>query len=306
MESFPFKKLVVGCDLEGRSNEALRVALGFAKRNSARIELIHGVNIPPPECVAGDPVNVASMNAEIMNRTWQHLEQKTRAIFDELEFKCSSMEDVLTVGPGPHGRLLLDRARDIDADVIFLGPHNPTGMFDFGGTARAVLAHAPGGVWVQPGPCTPIRRILAPIDLSPQSMASLAVAKVLAKDMGASLTVLHAFEPPDFAYAPDISGYPVGGPAYNESEVQEGARRAFLSAMDAVDWNGIQHESIFQSGKPTPLILNQSKDHDLIVLGSHGRTGLSAVVLGNVAYGVLKSSKTPVLALRDPAREWLV
>ena len=45
--------------------------------------------------------------------------------------------------------------------------------------------------------------------------------------------------------------------------------------------------------------------NEMIVMGTHGRTGLARVVLGNVAYGVLRSADVPVLAMRHPEREWL-
>ena len=306
MERYPFKNLLVGADLDGRSDAAVRAAIEMARAHSSHLEIVHAVDIPRPEWVAGDPVDVATMNAEIMSGTYARLETSLKKIFAEAEYESPPLEEILTVSPGSPAEVLLGRARKLDADVIFVGPHRKRGLFDFGGTARAVLAHAPDGVWVQPGEFRPIERILAPVDLSAHSLASLDVACALASAIGASLTVLHSFEPPDFAYAPDVGGYPVGGPTYVLEEVRDGARKAFESDMESRNWDGIDHRHLFEEGKAIPTILEHSKENDLIVLGSHGRTGLSAVVLGNVAYGVLKASEVPVLSLRHPGREWLL
>jgi nucleotide-binding universal stress UspA family protein len=51
-------------------------------------------------------------------------------------------------------------------------------------------------------------------------------------------------------------------------------------------------------------ILEKQGGVDLIAMGTHGRTGISAAVLGNVAYGVLKAADVPVLAIRHAQRKW--
>jgi len=74
--------------------------------------------------------------------------------------------------------------------------------------------------------------------------------------------------------------------------------------MIARVWRGVAHTSTFADGAPTEKILELSEAADLVVMGTHGRTGLASVLLGNVAYGVLKRSEKPVLALRHPERSF--
>jgi nucleotide-binding universal stress UspA family protein len=62
---------------------------------------------------------------------------------------------------------------------------------------------------------------------------------------------------------------------------------------------------LFREGDSVDVILEEARPTDLIVVGSHGRTGLSHSVLGSVAYSVLKRADEPVLAVRDPARRFL-
>ena len=58
--------------------------------------------------------------------------------------------------------------------------------------------------------------------------------------------------------------------------------------------------SRFAEGRSVPTILESQDSIDLIVMGSHGRTGLNAAVLGNTAYSVLRKAEVPVLAIRRP------
>ncbi|MFT4538402.1 MAG: nucleotide-binding universal stress UspA family protein [Planctomycetota bacterium] len=299
MDEFTCKQLLVGCSLDGRSDDALRAATEVAALHQSRLEVTHAVDIPRPEWVAGDPVEVASINAEIMEYAWKTLESTIGKVTEEYSYDAPPIEELLTVTAGSPAQVLLNRARSMKADVIFLGSHKDTGLFDFGGTVRAVLAHAPNGIWVQPAPYRGIRRILVPIDLSVLSLTALDAARSLAKSLGASLTVMHAFEPPEFAYAPEGGSYGVGAPTYVIDESREGARASFIEALDQLDWTDRPHERLFVEGRVTGEILRASDSHDLIVMGTHGRTGLSAFVLGNVAYGVLKLSETAVLALRS-------
>jgi universal stress protein A len=98
-------------------------------------------------------------------------------------------------------------------------------------------------------------------------------------------------------------------PDYGREYVVDGVRRsrqeAFEKAMSEFDWQGVERSADFLDGEPVESILELSRDHDLIALGTHGRTGLASVLLGNVAYSVLKRAETPVWAIRHPERRFL-
>ena len=89
-------------------------------------------------------------------------------------------------------------------------------------------------------------------------------------------------------------------------EERKASEERFRRILGDFDWMGVEHEFSFFEGSPADVILEHQDDFDLIAMGSHGRTGLSAVVLGNVAYAVLKQAEKPVLAIRHPKRAWLL
>jgi nucleotide-binding universal stress UspA family protein len=159
-------------------------------------------------------------------------------------------------------------------------------------------------VWVQPGRPRVVRRILAPVDLSKDSLAALATARDLALAFGAKLTVLQAFEMPVLGAS---FGAETGvGPTYVLDHLVRAERSQFEGEMAAFDWRGVDHETRFEQGSPAQAVLACEGEHDLVVMGTHGRTGLSSALLGSVAHDVLRSSRIPVLALRYPGKTFLI
>ncbi len=303
-ESSHLKQILVGVDEDGRSDAAVRVGLDLARRLGANVELLHSVPVPPPLWPDINPVQLASINAEALTEAWRALSERFHDDFQQSGFGGHPVEDLLRVMPGHPAQVMIDRANETGADLIVLGPHKKRRLLDFGSTARAVLAKAPGSVWVQPGEYREIRQILVPVDLSDHSLLALERVKALAAVLKAEVKTLHCFAAPEIAYSYGLS-YPIAGPTYVVDEAREATREGFEKVMADFDWGDVSHSAVFTEGDAVTQILELGQQADLIALGTHGRTGLSAAVLGNVAYGVLKESETPVLALRHPEREWL-
>lgn len=300
-QTFP-RTILVGVDSEGRSENAVEAAIALAERFHARIDLVHAVPEAALRFTDGGVLPVGTLNEEAVEAIRARVHLRLRDLLPKVH--QPGLEPRVEVIAGPPAKALLDRAREIGADLIVLGAHRRRGVFDFGSTARAVLAKLPAAVWVQVEKPRPIRNVLVPIDLSDESLQALARARDLAREFGARLTVLHCFVRPELAggYPSDV---PMPGPQYVIEDVRRASRVEFDAALARFDWRGIAHDARFEECDPTDRILEMQKDFDLIVLGTHGRTGLSAVILGNVAYSVLRESHTPVLAIRSAEREFL-
>ncbi len=197
---------------------------------------------------------------------------------------------------GSPGHVLAAHARAVQADWILLGPHTRGRGFDLGSTARTVLAKFDGALWVQPARCTPIRRILVGTDLSDPSLEAVHRAHALAAALGASLTVLHAYQVSELAFT--TSG-PAAGPALLSVEaVRQSARLAFRRALAAFPWGAVPHELRLSEGPAAEMLLARQEEHDLIVVGSHGASALQALLLGSVAKRVLLRADRPVVVFR--------
>lgn len=132
-------------------------------------------------------------------------------------------------------------------------------------------------------------RILCPIDFSDASSAALRYAEDLASKSGSELIIAHAFS----------------RPATWDSQGQtEPSDRSLRDRFHAVSCN-VPFRHVMHAGPPGPVIcwLAQENDCDLIIMGTHGRTGLKHLLLGSTAEYVLQHARCPVLSVRQRASD---
>jgi nucleotide-binding universal stress UspA family protein len=140
-----------------------------------------------------------------------------------------------------------------------------------------------------------IRKILHPTDLSENSRAAFDVACALARDYRAELLVLHVNKP-EGIYAPD--GVAMALPAQEPL-----ALRGKLAQVRPAD-SSVKVEHRLVDGEPSEEILKVAgaEGVDVIVMGTHGSTGLARLLMGSVAENVLRKAPCPVLTVRQPAK----
>ena len=306
MTNLPSMRIVVGADSAGYSDPALRAALALARKLSAQLTVVHAVELPPPDWLDFAPLDPRKAELEVLDIRRSNMIEHLQALLDTEGCADFVASEVLKVRRGAPAHVLIEAAEEFAASLIVLGPHRKRGFFDFGGTARGVLAHAPCDLWMQPGEFHTPTRILCPVDLSEPSLAALRQAIGLAARFSARLTVLHCHQAPALLYAPTNLGYPVLGPSFDEDALRRAVEERFREVLATLEWHGVEHEDRFVEGEPAAEIRELEAEHDLVVLGSHGRTGLARAVLGSVAYAVMKHASIPVLATRGPARSWIL
>jgi len=145
-----------------------------------------------------------------------------------------------------------------------------------------------------------IIKILLPTDFSESSKAALGYASTLAAETGAKLIIAHVFnDTPVY-----LAGYAGMATVPDYSEEVERANRKLLEQVQPTKSN-IQVEHRFLDGSPEKEIvgLADREQVDLIVMGTHGRTGLSRLLMGSIAEGVLRNAKCPVLTVKQPIPE---
>jgi len=142
---------------------------------------------------------------------------------------------------------------------------------------------------------TPIRTILHPTDYSECSEYALRMAAALARDHAARLLVLHVAVPREVAFGSVVSV---------PSEADVGQLAELLSRLKAMGFQTAVEQQI-SAGAPALEILRvaREKQCDLIVMGTHGRTGLRRVLLGSVAAEVMRQAPCPVLTVKVPSAE---
>lgn len=146
-----------------------------------------------------------------------------------------------------------------------------------------------------------IERILVGTDFSEIGELAVDCAVDLAAQLGASLVIVHAFEPPAYIF-------PDGVVATGENAVEQltsAAAGQLASCVERRKGRAVRIESVLSMGPPWEVLNDAAAQQgaDLVVVGTHGRRGFSRVLLGSVAERLLRTSVRPVLAVRaDTAR----
>jgi nucleotide-binding universal stress UspA family protein len=214
------------------------------------------------------------------------------------------------VATGIPSEEVITAARAEDSDLIVVGTRGKTGLAHIllGSTAERVIRGAPCPVLAvrtepvdieQEGsgsrPVT-LERILVPVDFSDCSLDALEYAAVVAQQAEASLTLVHVLEP--VTYGLDFT---LDQSKTRHSEVESWRKRleelasslrAFHISVESRLWGGLPVDSILDAAQTLPC--------DLIVMGTHGRRGISHAISGSVAEAVLRKARVPVLTVRSP------
>lgn len=146
-----------------------------------------------------------------------------------------------------------------------------------------------------------LERLLVPVDYSEPSRLALRQAAFLAERFGATLTVMHVWERPTTFPETQLDGKELGDVVRENSDAElvEFVGSAALTASVPVETRVVP-------GEPVDTICRVAADgFDMVVLGTHGRTGISRLLLGSVAERVVRACAVPVLSVRvsEPAAE---
>jgi len=132
------------------------------------------------------------------------------------------------------------------------------------------------------------RLILCPVDYSVSTEPAISLAADLAQVNKSKVVLLHVIEP---------NGEPISMDQSNNQKFQERLRDQYLDLSD------VEHEQLTRHGDPADITIEYAKknDVDLIVMGTHGRTGLASLVVGSVAQKVMAHATCPVVTVKLPA-----
>ena len=142
-----------------------------------------------------------------------------------------------------------------------------------------------------------IRKILCPTDFSPLSEEGLHYGIELAQKLGAQIRVIHAYGLPTYFALPEAAVIPSADYAAARSVALQDLLDSTLASHEAA---GVQMDSVLRLGVVHDEIVGEAErwNADMIVVSSHGHTGLAHVILGSVAERVVRLAHCPVLVVR--------
>ncbi len=292
----PFRKTLFAADFSENSKEAFRAACSVAIENQTKIYVLH---VDEPNWVPEEPVYFGQQRIQYRAETpdkahLEAIEQKMREVYTSarpIDIEYQTRE-------GDPSQEILRMAGEIDCDLIAMGTHGLTGLRGLlaGSVAIAVLRGAHCPVLALRGAERPrdteeMRVILHPTDFSVDSEAALKVARSLARDHGARLIVLHV-APLEVLMSGTVA-----------AEVDPRVYRdALADVRGRVDGPDLKHpvETLLARGFAAEKILETAEEVgcDLIVMGTHGRSALSRLLMGSVAEHVFPKARCPVLIVK--------
>lgn len=206
-----------------------------------------------------------------------------------------------SISPAP---TIVEHAEERGADLIVLGTHGRRGLrrMLLGSVAEEVVRTSERPVLTVPHrsedrPAGRIGSILVPVDFSEHAAAALSHARHLADAAGARLDVLHVLE--STAY-PDAY-LALGSPSPAEGASPDAVRGELERMVTAAPGPEVPLELHVAAGRPAAEIATfaEDRDTDLLVIASHGLTGLERVLLGSVTERVIRRSSCPVLTVKS-------
>ena len=143
-----------------------------------------------------------------------------------------------------------------------------------------------------------LKRILVATDFGPAAEAALTYGRALAKNFGATLTVMHVAE--NFFLRATIA---------DPHALKAAVARRLEERLTAEDRRALHARAVLEtSDQPADAITTYAKqaEIDLIVMGTHGRDGLAHFLVGSVAERVVRTASCPVLTVKHPEHEFVI
>jgi nucleotide-binding universal stress UspA family protein len=296
-----FSRILVPIDFSRPSLKAIPYALAISRQFGGDAHLLHVTDVtqqPPPSLLTLPLLPQAELNRRFMKLLQAlALKYRTDGNLSALESRTGiAYEEICAV------------ARDLKADLIVVATHGYTGYkrMVLGSTAERVVQHSPCPALVV---CQHIRhwngsidrctrtgfeltKILVPTDFSECSQAAFDYGLQLARDFNAELRLVHVINPHAYPFG---DKYAALDPAQLIRETEEAAQKQMRSIAAK---SKARYSVRVIHGSPAIQICNAAnEDVDLLVISTHGRTGLGHILIGSVAEHVVRYAHCPVLVI---------
>ena len=294
-----YRRILVPLDGSALAERALPYAEALAKRTGATLRLVQAVLAPV----------VPSNNwARAQQRAVMQAEEYLRRTSAALAERGTAAETAVVYGDA--AGVILDTVEAWPADLVVMATHGRSGLgrWLYGSVAKAVLVRSPvpvllvrawqaGQLAEAPGERP---RVLVPLDGSTFAESALPAARELAEALDGTLVLLQAIRQPEHALTAD------GRMVASVDQQLAAAREASLAdLLDVARRLGLEPGRVtleVRVGAPASAIVAASRAHQaaLVVMATHGRTGLVRLVTGSVAGEVLRRGTVPLLLVRPP------
>ena len=300
------KNILATTDFSASSQAGVRCAVALAKKLDAAIELVYVVE-PVVRFAGSENILLALDDSAVIEQAGKDLD-KIAQRQSKPDFPVTS---VVKVGKPFHEIATLARDRQTDLIVIATRGHTGLKRVLLGSTAECVVRHASCPVLTVPSQIPDervngasafrLKKIVVPIDFSETSAQALPYAAALAGQFNAEIILLHVVEP---LLIPAGLGYMPSGIRDTDRNSEQIAKTNLHCVSEEFLGESDCARVMVRTGAPHREITAAAKDlgADLIVLTTHGYTGLKHVLLGSTAERVVRHADCPVMVVRRTER----
>lgn len=268
------ERILLATDFSGSSEKAVKWSVTLAKKFNSEVILLHVISKDYDLNLVTNMVRKAAMD-------------QLSIIRSQLE-----LEGVATAKPiiqiGKICDIIAQTADEKDVNLILMGSGEKDSKerFVIGTTTSKVLRKADKPVWVVKNDAAKeIRNVLCPVDFSDSSRRALKNAIHICRKFEARLHVLNVVPP----IPPEFARLRVNTESLEESMAHEQIQH-FKNFHDEFEFYGVEWSTLDRMGDPATEILNcvSELDADLLVMGTHGRTGINRLFMGSVTSKVIR------------------
>ena len=295
-----FKHILVPIDGSLMAEAALPAAAFLAQKMGARVTLMHVVEKNAPDAVHGQ---LHLKHAQDAERYLQEVAQRSFPL--DILVECHVHQDGVVDVAGS----IVAHADELAHDLVIMCSHGRGAALHLflGSIAQSVIARGSRPVLIThpdpegKPPAFSCRHILVPLDDNPEHAKALPVCKELAKACGATLHPTIVI--PDLATLSGqeaVASRMLPGTTSRILELTtHDAEQHFLELEDGLRREGFQASAHVLRGDPASVIVEAAERAkiDLIVLGTHGKTGMGAFWAGSVAHRICSQTRLPLLLI---------
>ncbi len=297
-----FRKIVCPVYLDETSPQMLSYARHFAQLGDGTIYLLHVVptdelhllrKIYRPDEGGGADISTAERVAR------EQLETTAQEHLNDIHY------DIVTQFNSNPAAGILEAQKEIGADLVVMSSHGRTGLAHLilGSVAERVVRESVCPVLtIRQGEATPsaFQHILVPVDIADRSATALTCARQIAEQHGGTVYPLHVVPTEDIYLQRDVYRLQEGG-GTNLVRAEKVAKER-LAEISQTYLDGVRYEPVVHvSSDPARTFLEMEKEvgADLLVMATHGFTGLFHLLLGSLTEKMMREAGCPVLALHQ-------
>ena len=297
MSLFAHKRILVAIDFSEYSKIALDICLGASKCMKTKLYVLHTIEKFPHDYVH---LLSSTAHSNMKQKLEEEAMNKIKAMLPE---ELLGSEDIVPIVRfGKPFLEIIKVAKEKGVDLMAIGTHGRAGVdrVILGSVAERVVRKAGCAVMViRNKKYVGFKRIIVPIDFSDCSRKALEYATATARAHNSKLTILHVYE------GSFVEPYVKAANSEEEAdeimkEIERVNETKYDEFLKTVDLSGVEYEKLLKKGIPETDIVEIAMEQqaNLIVMGTHGRSGIKHILIGSTAEEVVRAVHCDIIIVK--------